>query len=398
MNHAEGEGLMTTAVVKKIYADCQSGIAGDMFLGAMLDLACGECELREGLATLGLHGWELRVTRGKRGGISGIEIKVENDEHHPHRHLEDIEELINESGIPVRAKEMSMKAFRLLAQAEAKVHGTTADHIHFHEVGAVDSIVDIVGAMILMDRLGWPEIEFSPLNVGSGTVRCAHGLLPVPAPAVAELLKGLETYSEGEPMERVTPTGALLVRLLAGKTTSEFRGAIVENGIGLGGRESDIPNILRLRAVLPNQSSDTAEPVYEIAANIDDMPAEDLGAAMERLLEAGALDVWFEPIQMKKNRPAVKLCVLARPEERSALAVLILRSTTTFGVRMTKAERMTLRREFVERDTPIGRCRFKRGFLDGELLREMPEYEELKRLAAEKGISVSEARSKAGER
>ena len=377
-----------------LYADCASGIAGDMFSAALIDIiedrAEAEGALRRALSTLNIDGWKLSIYRDKRGGIGGTRFEVVHTDEQPHRHLSDIEIIIQAADLSDRVKEMSLEAFHMLAEAEAKVHCTSPDKIHFHEVGAVDSIIDIISAMLLIEYLRWPDIYFSPLNVGAGTVRCAHGLLPVPAPAAAELLKGMEIFSAGEPMERVTPTGAVLVKLLGGRTVKRPSGRLINYGTGLGSRESDIPNILRITEL--EYEEECPSEVIEMSANIDDMTAEDLGFAMERLFAQGALDVWFTPIQMKKNRPGVMISLLAYEKERDKFSKLLLDNTTTFGVRIKRVERTTLDRRTSLRSTPLGKCRFKEGCRSGQIIKESPEYEDLKTLAANAGISILDAR------
>jgi uncharacterized protein (TIGR00299 family) protein len=375
-----------------IFFDCFAGIAGDMFLASLLDMSRGEPHLREELKKMPLEGYEVRVSRDVRGGISGLRFDVIQGEGHSHRHLADIERIITQSSLSDKVKLKSIETFRVLAEAEAKVHGEPVDHVHFHEVGAVDSIIDIAGAMIMLEYIGWPNAEFSCLNVGSGTVMCEHGMLPVPAPAAAELLKGMDVCSFGEPMERVTPTGAALVKTLAGKTSHMPSGKIVSIGIGLGRREGDIPNLLRA-TLMSDGSRHAHDRCAVLSANIDDMTPQDLSVAMERLFDAGALDVWFEHIQMKKNRPGVKLCCLSQEADCDALALAILKETTSLGVRRIPADRTILERRIDTMKTDFGDVRVKSAISGSETLRVMPEFDDVRRAAYEYGMSMAEVRA-----
>lgn len=377
-----------------LYVNCAAGIAGDMFLAALADASGGEGHLRTELAKLPLAGYAIKLSREARNGISGLRFVVETDDTHAHRHLGDIEKIVMGSGLGEKVKTETMRAFTLLAEAEAKVHGTDIGSVHFHEVGAIDSIIDLTGSMILLDYMGWPEVLFSPLNVGSGTVRCGHGVLPVPAPAAAELLKGISVYSEGEPMERVTPTGAALVKTLGASVCPTMpAGKLKTTGTGLGMRESLLTNALRV-LILETEGGIACERelCYELCANIDDMTPEDLSVAMERLFAAGALDVWFEPIQMKKNRPAVKLCCLAAQESRDVLAETILRETTSLGVRVSAMERYVMQRRIDSFQTVLGTVRVKSALERGTVMKQMPEFDDVLRLAEQHDMPMMAVR------
>jgi uncharacterized protein (TIGR00299 family) protein len=384
-----------------IYLDANSGISGDMFLGAMTDIAIRldpTFDLHGMLSRVALHGWELGVARGKRAGIEGLKVDVHAHEHHPHRHLSDLLDILGASDISDDVRRRASGAFTALAEAEARVHGTTPDEIHFHEVGAVDSIIDVVGAMLVAEHLGWPEILSSPVNVGSGTVKCAHGILPVPAPATAILLEGLRIFSDGEPMERTTPTGALILKVLVGP--GGFRalptGSIICSGIGLGGRDTpDLPNVLRALAFSTDLADDDGldrdEPSL-IEANIDDMNPQDFALAVERLLEAGALDAWCENIMMKKGRPALKLCCLVKRGDEKNCAEKMMRETTTIGVRIIGTRRLFMRRESEVKSTPLGDVAFKNVRIGDKTLRGVPEYEDLLKIAREKNMPIGDVR------
>ncbi|MGD9666389.1 MAG: nickel pincer cofactor biosynthesis protein LarC [Synergistaceae bacterium] len=380
-------------VSKILYVDCSAGIAGDMFLAALLDMSGGFGYLKKELSKVPFSGYNLDFFRDKRGGISGLRFDVDPGEEHVHRHLSDIKEMLLGSELSDEIKKMTVKAFTLLAEAEGKVHGEPADHVHFHEVGAVDSIIDITGAMIMLEYLGWPEVSFSPLNVGSGTVRCAHGTLPVPAPATLELLKGLPVYSSGDPMERVTPTGAVLVKALGERIFSGMpEGEIKDTGIGLGSREGTPPNILRV-TMLKKKEDLLHDRGVELSANIDDMLPQDLSYLMERLFDGGALDVWFENIQMKKNRPAVKVCVLCHESGSELLQETLLRESSSLGVRKIYVERSMLERSTEILETSLGPVRIKMAVMKGKMIKEMPEFEDIKKIASERSIPLSEVRS-----
>ena len=393
--------------MKTLYLDCFAGIAGDMFIGAMLNLVPNPEVLREGikkLKALEPEEYELIIEHTTKNGIAGINFDVHTHHHHEHehkhhhhhhRHLADIEAMIVPSELPERVKREALRAFSLLAEAEAHVHGTTPDKIHFHEVGAVDSIIDIVGAFILIDALGWPRVLCSSINVGSGTVECAHGILPVPAPATEYILHGLPVFSSGSPMERTTPTGALIVKCLASGFSALPTGRIVASGFGLGNRESeDMPNALRALMIETGSESDglVRERVTLLECNIDDMNPQDFEPVIEKLFAADALDVWTENIAMKKNRPGVKLCCLAGAGEALKMSRIILMHTTSQGVRFSEMERVRLVWRIEEVDTPLGRVRVKVTELDGEILRRVPEYQDVKEIAERHNISMWEAR------
>jgi uncharacterized protein (TIGR00299 family) protein len=393
MNEIEG---------KIIYLDANAGISGDMFLGAMTDIAVSldpDFDLKTLMTKISLAGWELSVTRGARAGMTGLKVDVRIREHHSHRHLSHILGILEQSRISLASREKAAEAFTLLAVTEAEIHGTTPDEVHFHEAGAVDSIVDIVGSILMMERFGWPKLLCSPVNVGSGVVKTEHGILPVPAPATAALLKGIEIFSAGEPMERTTPTGALLLRVLAGE--DGFRplpnGSIICTGTGLGGRDTpELPNALRAILLDPAKNAGgrfIREEPSLLETNIDDMNPQDFALAMERMLSAGALDAWCENILMKKGRPAVKLCCLAKRGDETRLAEVMMRETTTIGVRITGTKRISLNRSEEMRVTPIGEIAFKSVTLDGRVLRSAPEYEDILRLAREKNLSAHDVRN-----
>ena len=378
--------------MKILYCDCRAGIAGDMTVAALLELGVPLEFLREELARLSLprSGYSIETERVKRQGIMATRFHVRVEEHQPHRHYTDISGMIEESSLAPGIKERAQRVFYRLAEAEAKVHGVEIGHVHFHEVGGVDSIVDIVGTAICLDYLGVTELHVSPLPLGSGWVETAHGRLPVPAPATAELLKGMPVNGDIGSGERVTPTGAAVLAALATGFGASPAMRVLGVGCGAGSRDfDDVPNILRLvlgekDGTLPHDDVVVAE------THIDDMNPEILGFLMERLLEAGALDVAFAPLQMKKNRPGIRLTIISSPAHLDELARMVLTETTAAGIRYYPARRLKLDRVIEERETSLGRVRVK-VFRDGAgLLRVAPEYEECRRLALEKGLPLQE--------
>ena len=400
--------------MKTLYIDCFAGTAGDMFIGALLNIVPDTKILTEGIrkvSALDPEEYELVIEHAVKNGIAGINFDVhlkhhdheghshgQEPDHHHHRHLADIEAMITASDLPQRVKVASLRAFSILAEAEAHVHGTTPDKIHFHEVGAVDSIIDIVGTFILIDALGWPRVLCSSINVGSGTVKCAHGILPVPAPATEYLLHGLPVYSAGSPMERTTPTGALLVKMLAGGFSSLPAGKIIASGFGLGNRESeDMPNVLRVLLMesgnVHEQDGLIHERITLIESNIDDMNPQDYEPLIGKLYDGGGLDVWTENIAMKKSRPGVKLCCLCRNDDAVRMSRVILEHTTSQGVRLREYDRLRLKWRLEEVNTSLGKIRVKTTELDGETLRRIPEYEDVKALAEHHGRPMYEIRS-----
>jgi uncharacterized protein (TIGR00299 family) protein len=388
--------------MKTLYLDCFAGIAGDMLVGALFELVPDLGRFKSELAKmtkLPAGDYEIGMEKGEKNGVTGTYFRVHTQEHHPHRGLREIEDIIVSSALSLRVQRESMRDFALLADAEAKVHGTTPDKIHFHEVGAIDSILDIVGTFILIERLEWPRVLCSSVNVGSGTVKCAHGILPVPAPATELLLHGLPVCSRGEPMERTTPTGALLARCLSAAFCPLPDGVILASGYGLGTRDSDLPNVLRVILMDGASEARKDEVLYDrvalLESNIDDMNPQDFELAVERLFSEGALDVWLESIFMKKGRPGVKLCCLCEPEKADALSLTVLRGTTTQGVRRAVLDRSKLCYKIEEVVTSLGFLRVKTAFMGEKPIRRTPEYDDLKRLAIELGLSLPETRSRA---
>ena len=382
--------------MKTAYFDCFSGISGDMMLGALL--ACtgvGEAPFREQLAALGVPGYELSIRTVTREGITATDVDVkltETDQGHG-RHLSDIARILGESGLSARVREQAVAVFTRLADAEAKIHGTSRDTIHFHEVGAVDAIVDIVGTCLLLEMLGVERVAVSALPCGYGTVWCQHGWMPIPAPATVELLRGFPVYSVDIQGELVTPTGAALVTTLAEPATAGKMPAmrVLASGYGAGKKQfkPDMPNLLR---VILGETEDAADPTSQTVAvletNLDDQNPEGFDLLMERAFAAGALDVFFTPIQMKKNRPATLLTLLCPPETADMLAAILFRETGTFGVRVREQRRYTLARSWRTVKTEFGDIRLKAGAWQGEEVTVAPEYEDCKRAAQEHGVPL----------
>jgi uncharacterized protein (TIGR00299 family) protein len=376
-------------VSRLVYFDAASGASGDMVLGAVVDLGLPLEELRDELAKLPLSGYRLEAARVQRSGLAATKVDVHGEEAAPaHRHLKDILGLIDRSRLDPPIQERASALFRRLADAEAAVHGTSAEKVHFHEVGALDSIVDIVGGVIALGWLGAARFASSPLNVGSGTVTMDHGTFPVPAPATARLLTGVPVYGQEGQGELLTPTGALLVTAHATEYGPLPPVAIESVGHGAGTRDAPgRPNVLRLivgeEAVVSGE-----ERVLVLETEIDDASPQLLGPLVEQLLAAGALDAYFTPVQMKKGRPGVLVTVLAPPGCREAVEETLFRETTTLGVRRTEWTRSVLEREIATVDTAFGPIRVKIGRRGGTVYNVWPEFDDCQRVAGEKKVAV----------
>jgi uncharacterized protein (TIGR00299 family) protein len=377
--------------MKIAYFDCFAGISGDMTLGALIGVGADPERLREGLAGLGVGGFSIEVGHRMTGPIEATDVRVILDDHHHHHHrrLHDILEMIRGAKLSEPVKQTAERIFLRLAEAEAKVHGSSPEEVQFHEVGAVDAIVDIVGAAICLEMLGWPKVVASPMPTFHGYAKGSHGIFPLPAPATAEILRGVPWRKLDIEGELVTPTGAAIIREIA-----EGFGplpAMTVEGIGYGAGKSDfgIPNALRVmigeEATTPG---DSAECVTVIETNIDDLNPQFYEIAIERLFAAGALDVFLTPIQMKKNRPGTLLSVICDPDLAEAIAAVILAETSTFGVRISQWERLCLDRRWEEVVTKFGVIRIKIGERDGKEITASPEYEDCKRAAIEHGTPV----------
>ena len=396
--------------MKTIYFDAYAGAAGDMIVASLFSVLASavgaetaERKFKDELAKISLDGYKIEFKNEIRGGISGTAFSVFDEccqasgssRDHVYRNYSDIEKLLLNSSLSARVIRESIRAFAVLAEVEAKIHGIDVDKVHFHEVGAIDSIIDVTGAFILMDILKWPRVLSSRINVGSGTVKCAHGILPVPAPATLELIKDLPIFSIGEEMERTTPTGALLIKSLASAFSPMPSGRVICIGYGVGKKDSkDIPNVLRTTLMMSGE-----EPQYDkdfcvlIETNIDDMTPQDYLPVMDKLFECGALDVWIEPIYMKKNRPAQKFCCLIQPEKKNPAIDIMLINTSTQGIRYHIVSRNKLFWRIDEVNTSYGTVRMKSSKLGDRVLRVTPEHDDLKRIAAEYDMPLSEVRA-----
>ncbi len=379
-----------------IYFDCFSGASGDMIVGALLDAGLELEVLRRELDRLKLPGYHIEATRVSRGGISGTKFDVVIEKAAGERRgLNDILKIIQESGLGERVRRDSVRIFRRLAQAEAKVHDTDTDEVHFHEIGAVDAIVDVVGAVVGLEKLGIERVTVSALRTGTGFVECEHGRLPVPAPATAALLEGYPVTASDVEAELTTPTGAAVLTTLGEHFGACASMQLTAVGYGAGGRDlEETPNLLRVMIGETPAKAET-DRMWVLETNIDDMPAELFEVLFEKLFAAGVMDVFTTPIQMKKGRPAVKLSTIVSEELRSTAEEIIFRETTTFGIRAYEVERRKLTRESVKVHTEFGEVTVKLGRLGDELLTVSPEYEDCKRLAAEHGITLKELYEKA---
>ena len=369
------------------YLDCFSGISGDMLLGAMVDAGLSLDDLRGDLARLPLTGYEVRAERVTKQGLAGTKVTVEVEHAHAHRGLADILDLLAAADLPAEVQAGATRIFTRLAEAEAKVHGTSVEQVYFHEVGAVDAIVDVVGACCGLRRLEIEEVYASALPLGGGWVDTAHGRLPVPAPATVELLKGAPTYGGPVEKELVTPTGAAILTTLCRGFGPMPPMTVKATGCGAGSLDLPHPNLLRLMIGEP------VEPLREqrltvLETNIDDMNPEFYDHLMERLFAAGALEVYLTPIVMKKSRPGTLVSVLTEPAWVEALSEILFRETSTLGLRVMEVARRCLEREWREVETEYGRVRVKLGLLRGEIVTAAPEYEDCKRLALARGAPV----------
>jgi pyridinium-3,5-bisthiocarboxylic acid mononucleotide nickel chelatase len=379
--------------MKLAYFDCFSGISGDMTLGALVDAGCDLELLRSGLQGLQIPGWTISSEKVWKNGMSATFVRVATEDQTKHRSLSAILEIFDKSQLPVPVKTSAAAIFRKLGEAEASVHDVPLEKIHFHEVGAVDAIVDIVGACIGFDALAIEKFACSPLNVGGGTTKMAHGVLPVPAPATAKLLQGKPTYSSGVQRELVTPTGAAIVSTLCDTFGPQPQMTVSSIGYGAGSMDLEgQPNVVR---IMIGEAADkiTAgfdEEISVIEANLDDMNPQIYGYLLEKALAVGALDVYTTPVQMKKNRPGTLLTLLCKPQDTNSLMSLVFAETTTFGARTYRAQRRTLPRESVSVHTQFGDVRVKISRVNGRILHVAPEFDDCRKLAVEKNIPLQQ--------
>jgi uncharacterized protein (TIGR00299 family) protein len=382
-------------MAKIVYLDATAGASGDMILGSLVDLGLPLDALRGELQKLPLAGYRLEAAKVHRAGMAAtkLDVLVDSHPHAHHRGLQDILGLLEASGLLPDVRRRAGQLFRRLAEAEAAVHGTTPEQVHFHEVGAVDSIVDIVGSVIGLHWLAAERVVASPLNLGGGTVTMQHGRASVPAPATARLVQGAPAFGEGD-FERLTPTGALLVTGYAEAYGPMPPMRIEAVGCGAGTREShERANVFRILAGAAEPTS--GERILVLDCEVDDMSPQLLGPLLERLLAAGALDAYLTPIHMKKGRPGILISVLAAPERREQVEELLFSETTTLGVRHQEWRRSVLERETVEVETPYGRIGVKLGRRGGRVYNAQPEFDDCQRAALEKGIPLKEVFSAA---
>ncbi|GAB4221841.1 MAG: nickel pincer cofactor biosynthesis protein LarC [Spirochaetales bacterium] len=395
-----------------LYYDCFAGISGDMHLGALVDLGITVEYLREELSKLPLKDdYELVAYKDSRRGVSGTRVEVRigdavhahphfhshSHSHHDHRSFKEIRALIQQSTLAQSVQTRALSMFQILAEAEGKIHGKSPEEVTFHEVGAIDSIVDIVGSAIGLEALQVDKILCGPLELGGGMVQCAHGTFPVPAPATMEILRGVPVRMGGVPHEATTPTGAAILKGMVHRFVPSVNLQIEKIGYGIGSRDGDVPNVLRIclgEGYLEQDRQDfegeglESETLYVLETSVDDMSPELYESAMEELFEAGALDVYFTPVVMKKSRPAVVTTVLCREDSLPTVRKALFLHTTTLGIRETAVRRYRLDRREVLRDTPWGKVRVKQAFYQGGLLREKPEMEDLKALSRKSCLPV----------
>ncbi|BAH05335.1 hypothetical protein CKR_0284 [Clostridium kluyveri NBRC 12016] len=386
--------------MKILYYDCFCGISGDMNLAALIDLGVPKEYLMEELSKVNLNSeYEMKIERSVKLGITGTRVDVKlnesshgeeehgHDHYHHHRKLKDIEKIINSSHLSDKVKNISLGMFMKIAEAEAKIHGKSLCEVHFHEVGAIDSIVDLVGAAICIDYLKVDRIIASPVQVGGGFVECSHGIIPVPAPATTEILKNIPISTGIVQFETTTPTGAAILAVNVEEFTSKIDFSIEKIGYGIGHRDLEIPNVLRVY-LGEQERSEKVEEQYILETNIDDMNPEFYEYVQERLFEVGALDVFKTPIYMKKGRPGINLSVLISEKGEKDVLDVIFEETTSIGVRKHKVEKIMLNRDFSKVKTEYGDITVKKSYYKGKLVKYKPEYEECKAIAKEKNISI----------
>jgi uncharacterized protein (TIGR00299 family) protein len=376
--------------VRVLHFDCFSGLSGDMTLGALIDAGVEAAFIRRGLDSLGLP-IRLDAAKVRKGGFAATQVTIEAPEEHSHRHLSDVEEILQRGELTPAQRELALRIFRRLAQAEATVHGMALEKVHFHEVGALDSIADIVGVAIGLDLLGAERITSRSVPTGSGMVKCAHGLMPVPAPGTAELLRGAPLAASSVKAELTTPTGAAILTTVVQEWIEQPLMTVERIGHGAGQRDFlEQPNLLRLFVGQVKETADSPErdQVWMLETNLDDVPAEVVGYCFDQLFAAGALDVFSTPIQMKKNRPGVLLSVLAPEAMLSVLEAILFRETETFGIRRYPVQRQKLEREIVTVQTLWGPIRGKRGWRKDGPSVFTPEYEDCARVARQHGVPL----------
>lgn len=378
-----------------LYYDCFAGISGDMNLGALVDLGVPAEYLESELGKLDIDGFRLEVKADMRKGISGtkVTVVVDHPENEKHRHLHHIEELISKSTLAEGVKEKALAIFMKVAEAEAKVHNIDIQKVHFHEVGALDSIADIVGAAICQEYLEVDEIHSSPVQLGGGMVKCAHGLMPVPAPATAEIVADIPVKTGLVDYEATTPTGAAILSATVNRFSGQKDMNIAKTAYGIGQRDGEIPNVLRVYLAESAGSGTrdvSTEDALMLECNLDDMNPERFTHVMDLLFAAGAADVFILPVTMKKSRPGHLLSVLCHDDTVGKMKEILFRETTSIGIREHSLKREILRREILVVNTRYGDVEVKRSYWDGRVVSEKPEFEQCSRLAVEHGVSLEE--------
>jgi pyridinium-3,5-bisthiocarboxylic acid mononucleotide nickel chelatase len=381
-----------------VHIDCSAGVSGDMLLGALVDLGVSLPRLRKELSKLAVDGFRLTRSRGTRGGVAGTSIRVVTPGDRGHRHWSDFQRILERSKLSSEVRDRSLALVRRLFEAEARVHGASPETIHLHELGSLDTLVDVVGAVVGISLLGVAEVTSSEVNVGGGSVMTEHGRLSVPAPATALLLEGVPVFSDGSDFERTTPTGALLATGLASGFGPLPAMTLRRVGYGLGTKdpEEGRPNALRLvlgeRQGAPPGDGAASELALVIETTLDDVTAEEMGYLWERLLAAGVLDVFVTPVQMKKNRPGVNVTVLVRPADRERVSEILFSEGITLGLRWHEVRREVLERRVTSVKTRFGEVNVKEGLHSGRIVRRAPEYEDCRKLALASGVPLGEVR------
>jgi len=377
--------------MKTLYFDCFAGASGDMILGALVAAGVDKAKLLEQLSLLKVDGFAIDFVTVEKSGLSALHARVQTAHEHKHRHLSHIRTIIQDSQLSDSVKQRAIAIFTKLAEAEARVHNEPVEQVHFHEVGALDAIVDVVGAAICFDLLEVDHFVCSPIHVGSGTVEMAHGRFPVPPPAVTELLKGVPFYSTDLKGELLTPTGAAIITTVCNEYGPIPQMRVEYTGYGAGTREYEkFPNVLRVMIGEVDSGGVTDEKLWMIETNLDDVSSQILGYVMDRAFELGARDCYFTPVQMKKNRPGVLLSILAEADRKIELMELIFTETTTLGIRTYEVTRRALDREMVKVQTPYGPIDVKVAKLNGRVVNEMPEFEQCREAAQKAGVALKE--------
>jgi uncharacterized protein (TIGR00299 family) protein len=377
--------------MKTLYFDCFAGASGDMILGALVAVGVDPDRLRDQLSLLGVEGFSVSFETVNKSGLSANYARVEIAHEHKHRHLSDIRKIIDDSQLSDGVKQRSISIFTRLAEAEGRVHNEPIEQVHFHEVGALDAIVDVVGAAICFELLAIERFVCSPIHVGSGTVEMAHGRFPVPPPAVAELLRGVPFYSTELKGELLTPTGAAIIATVCKDFGPIPQLRVEGTGYGAGTRDYEkFPNVLRVMIGESEAKDETEQALWMLETNVDDVSPQIIGHVMDRAFTLGARDCYFTPIQMKKNRPGVLLSILCDPEKKTEMTDLLFTETTTIGVRSYQVNRRALDRQIVRVETLYGLIDVKVARLNGRVVNAMPEFDQCRQAAELKGVALKE--------